>query len=199
MYCWRQLSQEDRAKLLEARKEQHNPWHSPPHRESNRSESFLFTAACYEHSPYIGLTPERMAAFERSLLEAIEPAVRETIAWVILPNHYHLLLRTPSVKAVLTELAKLHGRTSFAWNGEEHQRGRKIWYRATETVMKSDRHFWATMNYIHHNPVKHRYVQRRQDWPYSSVHAFLASRSRNVALSLWQEYPVGEYGAGWDD
>jgi len=26
--------------------------------------------------------------------------------------------------------------------------------------MRNDAHFWATMNYVHHNPVPHGYVQR---------------------------------------
>ena len=30
------------------------------------------------------------------------------------------------------------------------------------------------MNYIHFNPVKHGYVTRASDWPYSSVHRYIA-------------------------
>ena len=65
--------------------------------------------------------------------------------------------------------------------------------------MRSDRHFWATMNYIHHNPVRHGYVTRWQEWPYSSVHEFLAGMSRDEAERIWHEFPLGDYGAGWDE
>ena len=38
--------------------------------------------------------------------------------------------------------------------------------RIVERAMRSDRHFWATLNYAHHNPVHHGYVARWTDWPW---------------------------------
>jgi putative transposase len=65
--------------------------------------------------------------------------------------------------------------------------------------MRSDSHHWATLNYIHHNPVHHGYVQRWQDWPFSSAAEYLAAIGHEQAAALWREYPVLEYGRGWDD
>lgn len=65
--------------------------------------------------------------------------------------------------------------------------------------MKSERHFWATMDYIHHNPVKHRIAERWQDWPYSSARLTLAQFGRDAMVELWKGYPIDEYGEGWDD
>jgi putative transposase len=55
------------------------------------------------------------------------------------------------------------------------------------------------MNYIHHNPVRHGYVPRWQDWPYSSVHEFLAGLSRAEAERICREHPLKDYGQGWDE
>jgi putative transposase len=93
----------------------------------------------------------------------------------------------------------LHGRTSHAWNGEENARGRKVFFRVADRVMRSERHFWATMNYIHHNPVHHGYVERWPDWPWSSACDFLAQLGRDEAEQIWLEYPIEDYGKGWDD
>jgi len=57
----------------------------------------------------------------------------------------------------------------------------------------------ATMNYIHHNPVHHGYVSDWCDWPYSSAGRFLDEVGRSRAAELWRQYPVLDYGAGWDD
>ena len=65
--------------------------------------------------------------------------------------------------------------------------------------MKSERHWHATINYIHHNPVNHGYVHLWQDWPLFSAAAFLQQIGRDEAEALWKEYPIGEYGRGWDD
>jgi putative transposase len=99
---------------------------------------------------------------------------------------------------LLHDVGLLHGRTAFDWNGEDDARGRKVWFNCAETGMKSDRHFWATLNYVHHNPVHHGYVQRWQDWPFSSGAAFLTEMGRDRAAEIWKAYPVGEYGKDWD-
>ena len=65
--------------------------------------------------------------------------------------------------------------------------------------MRSDRHFWATLNYVHHNPVHHAYVASWTDWLWSSAPEYLARMDPNEAKRIWHEYPLGEYGKGWDD
>jgi len=64
--------------------------------------------------------------------------------------------------------------------------------------MKSKRHFWATLNYVHHNPVHHGYVQGWQDWPWSSAEEFLAQVGHAEALRIWKQYPLMDYGKKWD-
>ena len=159
----------------------------------------MFTAACYEHLAHVGYSAERMNDFESKLTEKAKAVTEHLVAWVLLPNHYHFLAVTQDAKTVTKDLGKLHGKTSFNWNGEESNRGRKVWCNAVETEMKSDRHYWATINYIHHNPVKHGYVEKWQDWPYSSAHQFLDDVGPEEARNIWNEYPITEYGKGWDD
>ena len=88
-----------------------------------------------------------MASFCEALLDAIDVAGAKTMAWCVLPNHYHALIETTDVLAALAELGQLHGRISFEWNGETNTRRRKVWFRAVERAMRSERHYWATRNY----------------------------------------------------
>ena len=37
-------------------------------------------------------------------------------------------------------------------------------------LIRDKRDFKMRMDYIHHNPVKHGYVKKAKDWPYSSIH-----------------------------
>ena len=64
--------------------------------------------------------------------------------------------------------------------------------------MKSERHFWATLNYVLHNAVRHGYVERWQDWPYSNAAQYLMDVGHEVAAERWREYPILDYGAEWD-
>lgn len=65
--------------------------------------------------------------------------------------------------------------------------------------MRGDNHFWATMNYIHHNPVKHGYVNTWTDWPFSSAADFIEEVGRDKAIEIWKSHPILNYGKGWDD
>lgn len=199
MYAWRSMSGKARTELLEWRKSRKHPWHSPPHWKSDRTNRYLFTAACFEHAPIIGCSARRMAEFEENLLLVFKGGSSEMHAWAVLPNHYHVLASTDDPLALLRKLGQLHGKTAFQWNGEENQRGRQVWCRAAETAMKSEGHFWATVNYVHHNPVKHGWVKRWQDWPFSSAEQYLECCGRDTAAKMWEEFPIGDYGKGWDD
>ena len=194
-YLWRKLTPERREALLAYRKLLKRPWHRPPHFDQGAIHYHL-TGACFEHRPHVGHSDDRMADFCLRLLDAlaVPPA-----AWCVLPNHYHVLVRCSSVKEVTGDLGRLHGRLSFDWNGEEGTRGRQVWYSASDRGMRGPEHFWATVNYIHHNPVKHGYVEKWEDWPFSSAADFLEEVGREQASDLWRRYPVLDYGKGWDD
>lgn len=198
-YLWRKLNEKQRKELLAWRKERGYPWHSPPHRPNFGHLRFLISAACYEHHSYIGHSPERMDAFSRDLLDVIAVCECRSFAWCVLPNHYHALVEAADIKFLLHELGLMHGRTSYTWNFEEKSRGRKVFFRAVERAMRSDRHYWATINYVHHNPVRHKYVKRWTDWPWSSAVQYLAQLGVDEAKRVWQEYPVDDYGKNWDE
>ena len=152
-------------------------------------DTYLLTAACYEHHPWIGATPSRMTQFESELLGVLVQHCRQTFAWIILPNHYHALVHAVELVPLLGAIGHLLGRTSFSWNSEENCRGRHVWHRVAETEIKSEGHFWATMNYILHNAVRHGYVERWQDWPYSNAAAYLAEVGREKADAPLEELP----------
>jgi putative transposase len=139
-----------------------------------------------------------MDAFTSELLEIANAGPQRSNAWCVLPNHYHLLVETGDITRLLRELGRLHGRTSFQWNGEDEDRGRQVFFRATERTIRSDRHFWATINYIHNNPVHHGYVEQWSDWIWSSATALLLRVGTEQAGRIWRDYPILDYGKGWD-
>ena len=198
MYDWRKMTPSERRVVLSDRQASGRAWHLPPHEDFGPGD-YHITAACYEHVPFIGTSPARMVAFETELLSILDACCEEVHAWCVLPNHYHCLVHSDAVKALLAELGRLHGRSSHDWNGEDGTRGRKVWHGCEERAMRSDAHFWATMNYVHNNPVHHGYVGQWEEWPFSSAKAFLAEVGREEASRIWRHYPVLDYGKGWDD
>jgi putative transposase len=194
-YLWRKLTPERREAWLAYRKLLKRPWHCPPHFDQG-AIFYHLTGACFEHRSHIGHSESRLVTFCERLIAAFDdpPA-----AWCVLPNHYHVLVRCRDLKATTKVLGRFHGRLSYDWNGEEGTRGRQVWHSVSDRGMRNPDHFWATVNYIHHNPVKHGYVSKWEDWPFSSAPDFLAEMGREGALEIWRRYPILDYGKGWDD
>jgi REP-associated tyrosine transposase len=192
MYVWRKLSHEERELLLESRKRFGYPWHSPPHQAADGIRRYIISGTCFEHSRIIGTSSERLISFEKDILSICSAHSMTIYAWCILADHYHILLRTDQLLQILDEFGKLHGRLSFVWNRQDDKRGRKVWFNCWDRLIRSHDHFWRSVNYIHHNPVHHKYVKSWQDWPYSSVQDYLEKMGRSKAEAIWRRYPALE-------
>lgn len=198
MYRWRDMTREQREATLALRELQHRPKHSPRH-HVGESGVFLITGTCYEHKSWIGISDRRMERFAGNLLDTVSENVAKIDAWVLLPNHYHVLVVVGTNSDLLKNLGKLHGRTSHDWNGEEGTRGRQVWFNCLDRRIENDAHHMVAINYVQHNPVKHGYVTKWDQWRWSSAAEYIERVGREEARRRWIEYPVWKFGQGWDD
>lgn len=198
MYRSREMSLKERAELLVGRQRAGRPWHGPPHWCQDMPLWFHLTAACHEHAPYIGQSACRMDGFASDLITLCGVQSVHVAAWCLLANHYHLLIRAPDLRAFTTALGRLHGQCSYQWNSGENKRGRQVFYRDADRHIRSQGHFWATFNYVHHNPVHHGYVTRWTDSPWSSAIDYLRDIGQSAAADIWRRYPLFAYGKDWD-
>lgn len=195
MYEYRKLTPEQKAELVAERLKRGYPPHSPPHPIQDR-EYYLLTAACYEHKHY--LNPSRRQYLLNLIFERFIQSDVEIRAWVVLPNHYHLLVRVDDFKVLGSLFHRIHGNTARAWNLEDKVSQRQVWYSWSDRAIRSERHYYATLNYIHYNPIKHGYVSSGYEWEDCSVHWYFAEYGREWLRDSWVNYPVNNYGGGWD-
>ena len=197
LYEYRKLTEKERKKLVEERKARGFPPHQPPHLALNQT-LYLLTAACYQHLPHMH-TPERRQTIEDLLFEQFIQRGMQIQAWLALTNHYHLLLLVTDFGTLGEIFRRVHGPTSREWNKQDQAPGRKVWYRYGDRAIRSERHHYTTLNYIHYNPVKHELAASPYDWAWSSVHWNRENRGRAWLRDLWCRYPVRDYGKAWDD
>ena len=98
---------------------------------------------------------------------------------VVLPDHLHALWTLPEgdcdyptrwmlIKAGFSRQLPKDERRS---QSREAKGERGIWQRRYwEHLIRDERDYAHHVDYIHYNPVKHGYVQRVADWPYSTFH-----------------------------
>ncbi|MBL7202338.1 MAG: transposase [Anaerolineae bacterium] len=197
-YDYRKLSPEERAALVEHRRKLGHPSHAPPH-PYREAGWYLLSATNFEHRAVMR-EPERRDELETRLLYAFRSIDAEIGGWVVLPNHYHILVGVDSLDSVSALLKQLHGRTAREWNLADGTTGRRrVWYKFVDRWMRDEQQYFRAVNYIHHNPVKHRYVSEPYAWAWSSVHLYFDTKGRDWLRKTWKEYPTGNFGAGWDD
>ena len=193
-YEYRQMTPEERAAVVEDRRSRGYPLHSPPH-PYRGGGAYCITAANYEHIPIIEPATRR-TAFEDQLLAALG-ALGEIAAWVILPNHYHILIVLDDFASLSAALKQLHGTNSRVWNLEDGLTGkRRVWYKFYDCQVRNEPHYYRALNYIHFNPVKHGYVTTPYDWPWSSVMRYVETFHREWLREQWKKYPplFDDYG-----
>jgi len=100
-------------------------------------------------------------------------------AYVLLPNHFHLLLEvreTPTgrlMQAVLTGQARRVNRV-------HQRRGQVFQGRYTAILCERDSYLVELVRYLHLNPVRAGLVQRPQDWPWSGQREYLGRAKQRV-------------------
>jgi len=110
----------------------------------------------------------------RDAVRRVQQARPFTIdAWCVLPEHLHAIWTLPAYDADYSnrwrEIKKIFSKTVIA--SERFPREFDIWQkRFWEHTILDERDYRQHMDYVHFNPVKHGWVQRVQDWPYSTFH-----------------------------
>jgi putative transposase len=195
-YEYRLMTPEERTAVIEERRRQGYPLHAPPHPYREAGWYFI-TATNFEHAHIIE-PAERRTMFEEQLLQSMQAIGSEVGGWVVLPNHYHILISVRSLDSISAALKQLHGTTSRNWNLEDSLTGkRKVWYKFRDRYIRNERHYHQALNYIHYNPVKHGYVESPYDWPWSSVHIYCDTYGQRWLREQWVAYPIDDFGKDW--
>ncbi len=121
----------------------------------------------------------------------------QLLGWCILPNHYHLVAQV-NLDVFAEKIGRLHNGVSTQWNREDKIAGRKAWFRFAERGLRSEQHSVVALNYVHFNAVKHGYVSDARQWPTCSIHDYLAQYGAKILKRNWVNYPILDFGKGWD-
>jgi putative transposase len=143
----------------------------------------FITFSCYHRQPLLG-APSAYHVFERAL-DALRVRYGFVVAgYVLMPEHVHLLVSEPIRSSLSVVLQVLKQQTSrmLKTRGAVHFWQRRYYdfnvYNEKKRVEK--------LRYMHRNPVKRGFVQKPQQWPWSSFRHYLTSENGLVEIeSHW--------------
>ena len=104
------------------------------------------------------------------------------IAGVVLPEHFHILIKPENIKELPKIIFSIKYRFSRNIGGigippyELKRKGeRKIWQsRYYDHIIRNEKDLEKHIDYIHYNPIKHGFVTKAIDYPYSSFEKFVS-------------------------
>ena len=90
-------------------------------------------------------------------------------AWVVMPNHVHLLC-TPLGHSLAQIMHSIKSFTSSEANKMLNRKGRFWQKEYFDRYIRNARHYAKVVAYIDNNPVKANLCKRASDWPFSSAY-----------------------------
>lgn len=152
---------------------------------------FFFTVVTHNRTPLF-TNETRVETLRMALRDVINNRPFVIDAMVILPDHLHCIWRLPDGDSDFSgrwrEIKKSVSKAVSVRPNEhctQHVWQRRFW----EHAIRNDKDWRRHVAYIHYNPVKHGYVTRPADWPWSS---FARAVARGWHDSTWGESEPAE-------
>ena len=165
----------------------HNLYYHQPHAQRPqaipdlRPRSLHHLHLLHQH-PYLDNDPAR-TIFEQTLETLRQRHDLLVYAYVIMPNHVHMLLSEPKHHLLADTLRALKTETSKKLKGTRQQFWQRRYYDRNIITQKE---FVEKLRYIHRNPVEEELVTNPEDWPWSSYRHWLTGERGRVEIeSHW--------------
>jgi putative transposase len=170
--------------------------HAPAHLFLTDYHYFI-TAGTYGKRPYFD-TDDRKELLFNTICESLKEYSSELNGWVILSNHYHIVVKLKDAFRLPELIRKIHSKSAVLLNKISDQQGRKIWYQYWDECIRDEKDFYAKLNYIHFNPVKHGYVDSPESYKFSSYNIYLEIEGENWLNYISKCFPASKVEKGDD-
>jgi len=171
-----------------------NKEHRPPHIYLDNA-CYSITASTFYKKNYFD-TNEKKQLILDSLNSAIANYDYYLYAWCILDNHYHILIKTKLGKLLSKFISRIHGKSAIELNKLDAMPGRQIWYQYWDYCIRDEADFWKHFNYIHHNPLKHGYLNDQKlvaEYSFSSYRSWRDKKSEEWLNDCFAKYPIVDF------
>ncbi len=142
----------------------------------------FITCSCYQRKPWLG-TAARRDLFLKILEEARQRYRFVVLGYVVMPEHFHLLITEPQEGNPSTVMQVLKQRfaqrvlrrsRSDAQGSLAEQRPVHVWQaRFYDFNVWTERKRVEKLRYMHRNPVKRGLVKEPEQWPWSSFRYYM--------------------------
>jgi putative transposase len=166
--------------------------HNPPH-WFVPGALYMLTGAIYGGADLIE-SPKHKLEWRDAFHEAARIYKWRVIAWVVLHNHYHAIIRAPEHAGSLFKfVSSYHKYTARKWNTEDQLEGRKVWWNYWDTCIRSEQDYYNRLKYVFWNPVKHGLVEKPAEYSFSNYGEYIDKLQDFDSMSRSEVNDVPEF------
>jgi REP-associated tyrosine transposase len=167
--------------------------HRPPHIYLDDGLYFI-TSRTFDHIDYFNDDNRRKIIYDIICL-AEEKFEFDLHAWVILKNHYHLMIKVNKGSELSQIMKFINGKSSYDLNKIE-KKERRIWSNYWDYLIRSEKDYYTHLNYIHNNLIKHGLVKNFDELKMnlnSSYMHFYEKYGEKWMMECFTNYPIIDY------
>lgn len=158
---------------------------------------YFYNRSCSSRSPIFHHPADFLATLTK-IQEVVHDLDLSMIAYCLMPNHYHFLVRQNGVSKAGLLPQLVFADSAMPYN--RHYQPSDAIFEGSDKVKKirQQNYLLHLCRYIHANPVKEKLILQLEDWPYSNYLEWIGKRNELLVDPLFvQQYfgPAAEYRA----
>jgi putative transposase len=160
-------------------------------RRHQLSESLLYHVFNRGHDRNIVFSCDEDFEYFKGLLRVYQDRFGFWVRhWVLMPNHYHLLLEVPEPEAMSTIMAGISRSYVYYFNRRYKFVGHLWQGRFKSQPVEKESYYWACARYIERNPVKAGIVRLAWEYSYGSAALYAGVEVDKVtaAYGMYEEF-----------
>jgi putative transposase len=132
--------------------------------------------------------------FLKRMRDLFNPELADIVAYCLMPNHYHLLVCLKSDEFGPKIMQPFGVSYTKAVNKQNDRVGPLFQGPFRAKLIHKDNHLLLLSRYIHLNPVRANYVERPQDWDFSSYQDYIGFRNGTIPKPgiIYKHFPTIE-------
>ncbi|MCC5847476.1 MAG: transposase [Verrucomicrobia bacterium] len=159
-------------------------WHHAPLHRFVPGAVHMVTASTL-NKEHIFRDNRRLSLFMRIVLDGFVNAGWHLHAWAFLSNHYHLIVQAPEAGDFSSVLRDVHSKVALDVNRMDETPKRQVMYQFWDRCISYDNSYYARMNYVIKNPVKHGIVEDARLYPYCSAAWFERNNRKSFCRRIY--------------
>jgi putative transposase len=147
-------------------------WHHGPLHLFVPDTIYMVTASTFKKQ-HIFDSLVKLQQLQNKLFEVVGAYGWELQAWALFADHYHFVAHSPEDGVSLKRLIqRFHSQSARLANQIDRLPGRRVWFQYWDNCLTYERSYYARLNYVHNNPVKHGIVSTAEEYPFCSARWF---------------------------